>query len=102
MSRLKLLQEQANRTVAKTAECNNSLKDVPSDGLPLTQYFQIHFQHIHENTRLMQDELVQFRHHIADLNLKVEQLTALLIEQQAMLSGKSYPLGQRNGRHSGH
>lgn len=45
---------------------------------PLPQYFQVHFQHVHENTHNIQDELSQLKDYVAKVDEKLERLTALL------------------------
>jgi Mg2+ and Co2+ transporter CorA len=49
-----------------------------SDRSPKPQYFQVHFQHIHENIHQLQDELVQLKDAVAHLDEKLERLLAVL------------------------
>jgi len=48
------------------------------DRPPQLQYFQVHFQHIHENIHQLQDELVQLKDAVAHLDEKLERLLAVL------------------------
>ncbi len=49
---------------------------------PLPRYFQIHFQHVHENMDELQAEMAALRHTLLQLNEKVEILLQSVIEQQ--------------------
>jgi len=99
MSTLKLLQEQP---VNETTEFKISRQDNFAAEFPLTRYFQIHFQHIHENTRGVQEELNQLRQYVADLNVKLDRLATLLIDQQTTKQLEdAYSSSQRN-KNSGH
>ncbi|MGZ5051941.1 MAG: hypothetical protein ACXWF8_04830 [Methylobacter sp.] len=48
------------------------------DLFPLPQYFQIHFQHVHENAHDLQGELTQLKNYIAKVDEKLERLLTLL------------------------
>lgn len=48
------------------------------DLFPLPRYFQVHFQHVHENTHDLQGELVQLKDYVAKVDEKLERLMALL------------------------
>jgi len=48
------------------------------DSFPKPRYFQAHFQHIHENTHHLQNELAQLKSAIAQADKKIERLLALL------------------------
>lgn len=102
MSTLKLLQEQQGRAVIKPAGFKDSQRNDQSTDFPHSQYFQIHFQQMHENIRDVQDELKQLRHNVAGLDVKLDQLRALLIDRQATLSSHSYPAAQQNSNKSRH
>lgn len=102
MSTLKLLQEQQGRAVIKPAGFKDSQQNNQSTDFPHSQYFQIHFQQMHENIRDAQDELKRLRHDVADLDVKLDQLTALLLDRQAALSGHPYLSAQQNRNKSRH
>ncbi|MCK9397812.1 MAG: hypothetical protein M0Q44_19755 [Methylobacter sp.] len=102
MSTLKLLQEQQGRAVIKPAGFKDSQPSNQSTDFPHSQYFQIHFRQMHENIRGVQDELKQLRRDVADLDVKLDQLTALLIDRQATLSGHPYLSAQQNSNKSRH
>jgi hypothetical protein len=55
------------------------------DGLinpfPKPQYFQVHFEHLHENTRQLQAELTQLKANVANLDEKLGRLLALLSDK---------------------
>jgi hypothetical protein len=63
------------------------------DLFPKPQYFQVHFQHTHENTHQLQDELLQLKASVAQVDEKLERLLALL-------SGLPDPLLCHEGNHS--
>jgi len=48
------------------------------DLFPLPRYFQVHFQHVHENTHDLQSELVELKDYVAKVDEKLERLMALL------------------------
>lgn len=45
---------------------------------PLPRYFQIHFQHAHENSEKLKAELAELQHSTAQLNAKLDLLIQLL------------------------
>jgi hypothetical protein len=92
MSTLKLLQEQHNHPAIKFAGLHYSQPGNQATDAHFTQYFQIHFQHIHENIRDSQNEVKQLQQHVADLNIKLDQLSALL----------AYLAPQQNSNQAGH
>jgi hypothetical protein len=47
---------------------------------PLPRYFQIHFQHIHENSELFKEELTELKHTTQQLNAKLDMLIQLLTQ----------------------
>ena len=55
------------------------------DGLinpfPKPQYFQVHFEHPHENTRQLQGELTQLKDTMAHFDEKLGRLLALLVDK---------------------
>jgi hypothetical protein len=61
------------------------LKDQPSNkaddlvtSFPSPRYFQVHFQHIHENNLQLRHELAQLKDSVAQADNKIERLLALL------------------------
>lgn len=80
MEKLKLVQKSKSaRIPAKTSKKRNIKKDDDLiDLFPLPRYFQVHFQHVHENTHDLQDELVQLKDYVAKVDEKLERLMALL------------------------
>jgi hypothetical protein len=54
------------------------------DLFPLPRYFQIHFQHVHENSQDIQAQMVQLKEYVRQVDVKLDRLTALL----NTLSGK--------------
>jgi hypothetical protein len=80
MKTLKLVQESKDtKTPAKTPK-NRSIKkdDDLIDLFPLPSYFQVHFQHVHENAHDLQGELVQLKDYVTKVDEKLERLMALL------------------------
>jgi hypothetical protein len=61
------------------------LKDQPSNktddlvaNFPSPRYFQVHFQHIHDNNLQLRNELAQLKDSVAQADKKIERLLALL------------------------
>lgn len=80
MKTLKLAQEAKGvKNPAKMSK-NRSIKkdDDLIDLFPLPKYFQVHFQHVHENTHDLQGELVQLKDYVAKVDEKLERLMVLL------------------------
>lgn len=48
------------------------------DLFPLPRYFQVHFQHVHENTQDLQSELIALKDYVVKVDEKLEHLMALL------------------------
>jgi hypothetical protein len=48
------------------------------DLFPLPQYFQVHFQHVHENAKDIQAKMIQLREYVTQVDVKLDRLTALL------------------------
>lgn len=59
------------------------LEHLDDDGLielfPSSRYFQVHFQHIHENTDALHKELKQLKQNTAALDAKLDRVLALLL-----------------------
>ena len=74
------------QTLNLSPESNSSVipkerrtKDVDLiDLFPQPRYFQVHFQYLHENTCQIQDELIQLKASVAQVDEKLERLLALL------------------------
>jgi L-lysine 2,3-aminomutase len=45
---------------------------------PQSRYFQVHFQHMHENTHELKSELAKLRDYVATVDKKLEQMMVLL------------------------
>lgn len=80
MKTLKLLQEPKSEKIPPKMSDDRSVNkdDDLIDLFPLPRYFQVHFQHIHENTHDLQGELVQLKQNVAKVDEKLERLMALL------------------------
>jgi len=80
MEKLKLVQKPKSvKTSAKTAKDRNITKDDDLiDLFPLPRYFQVHFQHVHDNAHDLQAELSQLREYVAKVDEKLDRLMALL------------------------
>ncbi|MDI1276563.1 hypothetical protein [Methylobacter sp.] len=80
MKTLKLVQESKGvKLPAKTSKNRDVKKDDDLiDLFPLPRYFQVHFQHVHENSHDLQGELVQLKDYVAKVDEKLERLMALL------------------------
>ena len=84
MKTLKLVQK------SKGAEASKDRGVMLDDDLiglfPQPRYFQVHFQHVHENTYDLQNELAQLKDYVAKVDAKLERMMALLsyISEQAL------------------
>lgn len=80
MESLKLVQKtKSTRSPAKPAKKHTvKVDDDLIDLFPLPRYFQVHFQHIHENASDLHDELTQLKDYVAKVDEKLDRLTALL------------------------
>ena len=80
MKTLKLIQKSKNVKIpAKIANDRMMNKDDDLiDLFPLPRYFQVHFQHVHENIHDLQGELAQLKDCVAKIDEKLERLMALL------------------------
>ncbi|MGZ8916160.1 MAG: hypothetical protein ACXW1Z_24025 [Methylobacter sp.] len=76
METLKLIQK--SKTEKKPKQRRIKAEDDLIDLFPLPRYFQVHFQHVHENTHDLQGELVQLKDYVAKVDEKLERLMALL------------------------
>lgn len=80
MKTLKLVQKSTDVKIpAKTSK--NQLMNKDNDLIdlfPQPRYFQVHFQHVHENTHDLQGELVQLKDYVAKIDEKLERLMTLL------------------------
>jgi hypothetical protein len=69
----------------KSAAALKSRYSGKDDGLinpfPKPQYFQVHFEHLHENTSQLQAELAQIKDTVAHLDEKLGRLLALLSDK---------------------
>lgn len=80
MKTLKLAQEYKGVKRPAKAPKNRDVKmeDDLIDLFPRPRYFQVHFQHVHENSHDLQGELVQLKDYVAKVDEKLERLMALL------------------------
>ncbi len=80
MNTLKLIQEPKSDNIPEKRPEDRSINgnDDLIDLFPLPRYFQVHFQHVHENTYDIQSELVQLKDYVAKVDEKLERLMALL------------------------
>ena len=80
MKTLKLFQEpKRGKTSAMIAENRGITKeDDLIDLFPLPRYFQVHFEHIHENTHALSRDVVQLKQALAKVDEKLERLLALI------------------------
>jgi hypothetical protein len=80
MKTLKLAQQSkdAKKSVKTPEQRRVKADDDLIDLFPLPRYFQVHFQHVHENTHDLQDELLELKDYVAKVDEKLERLMALL------------------------
>jgi hypothetical protein len=77
METLKLVQKSKSAKPSKKRGTKKPEDDL-IDLFPLPRYFQVHFQHVHENTHDLQGELVQLKNYVAKVDEKLERLMAML------------------------
>ncbi|MCK9608474.1 MAG: hypothetical protein M0R33_18700 [Methylomonas sp.] len=58
---------------------DHSNNDGLSEQFPSSRYFQVHFQHIHENADALHKELKQLKQYVAALDAKLDRVLALLL-----------------------
>jgi len=68
----------AKATKPYTQENNDDLLN----SFPLPRYFQIHFQHIHERTDNVHEELAELKMYVNQLETKLDALLLLLNRHQ--------------------
>jgi len=80
MKTLKLFQEpKRGKNSAMISENREITKeDDLIDLFPLPRYFQVHFEYLHENTHVLNRDVVQLKQAIAKVDEKLERLLALL------------------------
>ncbi|WP_432742695.1 hypothetical protein ABXJ76_18310 [Methylobacter sp. G7] len=80
MKALKLVQKyKTEKITAKTPKDRSVKKDDDLiDLFPLPRYFQVHFQHVHENTHDLKGELAQLKDYVAKVDDKLERMMTLL------------------------
>jgi len=80
MKTLKLAQEakDVKKSVKTPGRRRVKADDDLIDLFPLPRYFQVHFQHVHENTHDLQGELLELKDYVAKVDAKLERLMALL------------------------
>lgn len=80
MKALKLVQKAKTEKIPAKLSKDRSIKDNDDliDLFPLPRYFQVHFQHVHENTHDLQGELAQLKDYVAKVDDKLERMMALL------------------------
>jgi hypothetical protein len=80
MKALKLFQEpKRGKTSAMIAENRGITKEEELiDLFPLPRYFQVHFEHLHENTQVLNRDVAQLKQALEKVDEKLERLLALL------------------------
>ena len=80
METLKLVQKTKREKISANLPKNRRVEidDDLIDLFPLPRYFQVHFQHMHENTDKLKSELAQLKDYVAKVDEKMEHLMALL------------------------
>lgn len=80
MKALKLVQKAKTEKIPAKLSKDRNIKDNDDliDLFPLPRYFQVHFQHVHENTHDLQGELAQLKDYVTKVDEKLERLMALL------------------------
>jgi hypothetical protein len=84
MSSLHLLhQHKVKRQVLKNPkQCTCQEHDDLLASFPLPRYFQVHFQHIHERTDNINQELTELKVYVNRLEAKLDAMLILLTQHQ--------------------
>lgn len=77
METLKLVQKFKKENPSKTPYCVTA-EDELINLFPQSRYFQVHFQHVHENAQDLQRELAQLKNYMVKVDEKLEHVLALL------------------------
>lgn len=77
METLKLVQKFKKENPSKTHR-NLKAEDDLIGLFPQSRYFQVHFQHVHENAHNLQDELIQLKNYVTKVDEKLERVLELL------------------------
>lgn len=76
MSALNPLQQHKIKTTSKQSK-QQEHEDL-LESFPLPRYFQVHFQHIHERTDTVHEELTALKDYVNKLEIKLDRLLTLL------------------------
>ncbi len=68
-------------TVKTPQQCELNEQDDLLQSFPLPRYFQVHFQHIHERTDDIHQELAELKNYVNRLETKLDTLLMLLVQQ---------------------
>jgi len=77
MERLKVVNNKF-QTISQSRSEYEYIEDEVLAFFPQSKYFQIHFQHCHENTAALQKELHVMQDYVASLDEKLEQIMKML------------------------
>jgi hypothetical protein len=79
MKTLKRVQETKREKITAKSPKNRRVEidDDLIDLFPLPRNFQVHFQHMHENTNETKSELAQLKDYVAKVDERLERLLAL-------------------------
>lgn len=80
MTNLKIRQKGSSRSLTLENDEQHNGNDDVLDQFPLPRYFQIHFQHVHENTDALRSEISQLKQYVTALETKLDQLLMILDE----------------------
>jgi hypothetical protein len=85
METLKLVLKQQTETIANelAIQTDDYTKISESELIklfPLPRYFQIHFQHIHDNADNLKTELTELKQTVQQMNEKINLLVQLLMQ----------------------
>lgn len=80
MKTSKLVQERKRRAMPPNMPEERSIREGDDllDLFPLPRYFQVHFQHVHENTQDIQAQMAQLKQYVTQVDVKLDRLMALL------------------------
>lgn len=82
MDRLKVVKKSVQTLPQRMSEYEY-IEDEILTYFPQSKYFQIHFQHSHENADVIQQELLALKKHVVSVEQKLEKIMSLLDEKSS-------------------
>lgn len=78
MDSLNIVKNNKIRNIPKRVSEYEYIEDEVLAFFPQSKYFQIHFQHCHENAAVIQQELYALKEYVVNLEEKLERIMKML------------------------